>query len=221
MRQTAFAVATMAAALLAGDPARAQSRGALIMEGAYDRPASNLGFCGPCMPLWYVGAAPNTQVDFTIEDPFPSAAPVVQSAKADPFGVALYQFKPSGQGEVRLTASSGRYRVRPLGCVPPIGPPHECPPPPTSPQRVVEKEPVSIPFDEKLGTPARVLLHQYKELPEAHWEAVVGRAVYAAKPAPQARVGKLGLRPGLYRVQFVDKEKHVLAVTLVRVDARP
>src|SRR5262245_45903529 len=130
MKSTLSGMALLAVAAGAAGTASAQSGGALIMEGAYDRPASNLAFCGPCMTLWYFGAAPGAQVDFTIEEPFPSGQPVVKSATADAYGVALLTFRPKGEGEVRLQATSGQQRTRPTGCVPPIGPPRECPPPP-------------------------------------------------------------------------------------------
>ena len=214
--RTALAAVAMAVAGVAS----AQGGGALIMEGAYDRPASNLAFCGPCMTLWYVGAAPGAKVDFTIEEPFPSAAPVVQSDTADPFGVALYLYKPRGEGEVRLQASSGPQRVRPTGCIPPIGPPRECAPRPTNPVRAVEKEAITIPLAETAAPPARVTLQQFRALPEPHWEAVVGKATLAAKPAPEIRIGRLGLKPGLYRLQLVGKQKEILAVSLLRVDPK-
>src|SRR5262245_31402613 len=91
----------------------------LIVDGAYDRPASNIPFCGPCMTLWFAGAAPGAQVDFTLEQPFPSSNPQVQNVRADELGVAVYPFKPSAEGEVRIQAASGLLRPPPRTCTPP------------------------------------------------------------------------------------------------------
>ena len=220
MKSTLSGMALLAIAAGAAGTASAQSGGALIMEGAYERSAGNLAFCGPCMTLWYVGAAPGAQVDFTVEEPFPSGEPVVKSATADAYGVALLTFRPKGEGEVRLTAASGPQRVRPTGCLPPIGPPRECPPPPMNPMRTFEKEPITIPLADGLALPARVVLQQFRTQPDPHWEVVPGKATLAVKPAPQARVGRLGLKPGLYRVQFVGRQKEVIAVSLLKVDPK-
>jgi len=219
--KSVFGAALAAVTLGGAGVAGAQTGGALIVEGAYERPASNLAFCGPCMTLWYVGAAPGARIDFTIEEPYPSAPPVVHSVTADPFGVGIYLFKPSGQGEVRMLGSSGQTRVRPRGCVPPIAPPRECPPPPMNPVRAVEREAFSIPLDDALPAPFRVVLQQFRESPDPRWEQVMGKAVLATRPTRQARIGRTGLRPGLYRLQFLGKKKEVIAVSLVRVDPRP
>jgi len=217
MKSTLSGMALLALVAGAAGTASAQSGGALILEGAYERPVSNLAFCGPCMTLWYLGAAPGAQVDFSIEEPFPSGEPSVRSATADANGVALLTFKPKGEGEVRIFASSGPQRSRPAGCIPPIGPPRECPPPPMNPMRAVEREPITLPLADGLPVPARVVLQQFRAAPDPRWEVVPGKATLAVKPTPQARVGRLGLKPGLYRVQFVGRDKEVIAVSLLKV----
>jgi hypothetical protein len=205
-------------ALLCGaGPAGAQGP-SLIVEGAYERPASNIPFCGPCMTVWFVGAPPGGQVDFTLEQPFPSTAPSVQSVKADELGVALYAFKPTARGEARIQAASGALRPSPRMCTPPIGRgPRECPPPPRGSVRLQQGEPFAVPLDDTLATATRVLLHQLRTGADPRWEAVPRRAALRVRPVREARVVGRALPVGLYRLQFLDKDRAVIGVSLVEV----
>jgi hypothetical protein len=190
----------------------------LIMEGAYERPATNIPFCGPCMTLWFAGASPGGQVEFTVQQPFPSGAPTVQSVRADDLGVALYPFQPAGQGEVRIQAASGPLTTAPRTCTPPIARgPRECPPPPRASLRVQHGEPINVPLDDSLSSVTRVTLHELRTGPDPRWEAVPGRAVLRTRPAREVRIAGRPLRAGLYRLHLLDKERKVVAVTLVGV----
>ena len=147
---------TLALALLSGAATASAQTASLIVEGAFDRPASNIPFCGPCMTLWFAGASPGAQVDFTFQQP-PSAAPVVQSVKADELGLAIYPFKPSAEGEVRIQAASGLLRTSPRSCTPPLARgPRECPPPPRAPLRVQQGEAITVPLDAALEPATRL-----------------------------------------------------------------
>jgi hypothetical protein len=193
----------------------------LIMEGAYDRPASNIPFCGPCMSLWFVGAPAGGQVDFTVQQPFPAGSPVVQSVKADELGVALYPLKPTAQGELRVQAASGTLSAA-RHCTPPIGRgPRECPPPPRGSVRVQQGEAIALPLDDSLAAVTRLALQQLRTGPDPRWEAVPGRALLKQKPAREARITGRPLRAGLYRLQFLDKDRTILAVSLIEVKPKP
>jgi hypothetical protein len=201
--------------------AAAQSA-SLVMEGAYERPASNIPFCGPCMTLWFVGAPPGGQVEFTVQQPFPSGAPVVQNIKADELGIALYPLKPTAQGEVRVQAASGALSAPPRMCTPPIGRgPRECPPPPRGPVRVQQGEAIAVPLDESLAAVTRLALQQLRTGPDPRWEAVPGRALLKLKPVREARITGRPLRAGVYRLQYLDKDRAILAVSLIEVRPKP
>ena len=208
----------LAVGILSGAGTVAAQTPSLIVEGAYERPASNIPFCGPCMTLWFVGAPPGGQVDFTLEQPFPSNAPTVESVKADELGVALYPFKPSAQGEARIQAASGFLRPSPRTCTPPIARgPRECPPAPRGSLRVQQGEPVAIPLDDSLATATRLVLHQFRTGSDPRWEAVPGRAALRVKPVREARIVGRALPAGLYRLQFLDKDRSVIGVSLIAV----
>ena len=190
----------------------------LIMEGAFERPATNIPFCGPCMSLWFVGAPPGGQVDFTLQQPFPSGVPVVESVNANEVGVAVYPFQPTAQGEVRVLAASGGLQSSPRTCTPPIARgPRECPPPPQAVLRVQQGEPIAIPLDAALDAATRLALHELRTGADPRWEAVPGRAVLKVKPAREARIAGRPLRLGIYRLQYLDKDRKVLAVSLIAV----
>jgi hypothetical protein len=195
----------------------------LIMEGTYERPASNIPFCGPCMTLWFVGASPGGQVDFTLQQPFPSSAsPVVESVKADELGVAVHPFKPTAQGEARVQAASGPLSSAPRTCTPPIARgPRECPPPPRGPLRVQPGQAVAVPLDDTTAPATRAALHLLRTGPDPRWEAVPGRAVLRARPVREVRITGRGLRAGLYRLQLLDKDRRVIAVSLIEVKQKP
>ena len=208
----------LALGVLSGAGTAAAQTASLIVEGAYDRPASNIPFCGPCMTLWFVGAPPGGQVDFTLEQPFPSSSPAVQSVKADELGVAIYPFKPTADGEARIQAVSGLLRPSPRTCTPPIARgPRECPPPPRGSVRVQQGEAVAIPVDESLAAATRVALHQLRAGSDPRWEVVPGRAALRVKPVHEARIVGRPLPAGLYRLQFLDKDRRVVGVTLISV----
>jgi hypothetical protein len=193
----------------------------LIMEGAFDRPATNIPFCGPCMSLWFVGAPPGSPVEFTLQQPFPSGVPVVESVNANEVGVAVYPFQPTAQGEVRILAASGALQASPRTCTPPIARgPRECPPPPQGILRVQQGEPVAIPLDAALDAVTRLALQELRTGADPRWEAVPGRAVLKLKPAREARIAGRPLRPGIYRLQFLDKDRKILAVSLIAVRAK-
>jgi hypothetical protein len=212
----------LAVALLSCAGTASAQTASLIMEGAYDRPATNIPFCGPCMTLWFTGAPPGGQVAFTLQQPFPAGAPTVQSVKADELGVALYPFQPTAQGEVRIQAASGSLTTSPRTCTPPIARgPRECPPPPRGSVRVQHGEPIAVPVDDSLAAVTRVALHELRTGPDPRWEAVPGKAVLRTRPAREVKIGGRPLRAGLYRLQFLDKDRKVVAVTLIGVRPKP
>ena len=174
------------------------------------------------MTLWFTGAPPGGQVDFTLQQPFPTGSPTVQSVKADELGVALYPFQPTAQGEVRIQAASGQVTTSPRTCTPPIARgPRECPPPPRGSLRVQQGEAIAVPLDDSMAAVTRVLLHELRPGPDPRWEAVPGRAVLRAKPAREVKIAGRPLRAGLYRLQFLDQDRKILAVTLIGVRPKP
>ena len=199
----------------AGSPAADEKAWAFVEGVAF----GNTALCPPCMPAWVGGARPGSRVILQVTD---LGAPPPQGVElpltSNPLGMCYGPVTGVGTGNMRITPQVNGLLLQPIECIGPFRPnPADCPPSPYGEITTIRfgrgiEVPVKMPGDAIAGTQLDRL--QTGEKPG--WVPVKAEGHFSADPRPHVTFDTK-VDTGVYRAQFLDRERKVREVRLVQV----